>query len=266
MTGIQSGHERADAVLETLGTAAILRDPTRLPQATLSVFDPDNPELHAVTVTAGGRGSAWFVYLPSGESVLRKYRRGGMAARISDDRYVWLGAPRTRGFHEFRLLQTLRARGLPVPAPIAAAYWRNGSTYRAALLIERITGARSLGDALDAAQGDSANEIAWDAIGDCIARFHRAGAFHADLNVDNVLMDAQGQIWLIDFDRGAMRKLALGWQRANVVRLQRSLRKRVGVALGSEPLASGWKRLLAGYESAMWQPKNGAIDARDGST
>ncbi|MEO5596023.1 MAG: lipopolysaccharide kinase InaA family protein, partial [Lysobacteraceae bacterium] len=134
----------------------------------------------------------------------------------------------------------------------------------AALLIERISGAHSLGDALDNAQGDSANAIAWDAIGECIARFHRAGAFHADLNVDNVLMDAQSQIWLIDFDRGAMRKPARGWQRANLLRLQRSLRKRVGVALDSEPLASGWRSLLASYETAMRQPKIGAVDAQDG--
>ncbi len=264
MTGILSGHERADAVVETMGAAAILRDPTRLPQATLSVFDSDNPDLYAVPVAAGGRGSAWFVQAPSGEAVLRTYRRGGMAARISDDRYVWLGARRTRGFHEFRLLQTLRARGLPVPAPIATAYWRAGSTYRAALLIERIAGARSLGDALNDAQGGSVETIAWDAIGSCIADFHRVGAFHADLNVDNVLMNDQGQIWLIDFDRGALRKPARGWQQANLARLRRSLRKRMGEALDREPLASGWKRLLAGYDRTLRQRMNDASDPTGG--
>lgn len=263
MAGIQSGHECADAVVVTLGSAAILRDPTRLPQATLSVFDPDNKDTAAKPVTSGGRGSAWFVRAPFGDSVLRRYRRGGMAARISDDRYVWLGARRTRGFNEFRLLQSLRARGLPVPAPIAAAYWRDGRSYRAALLIERIAGAQSLGDLLDARSSDQSERIAWDAIGSCIARFHRAGAFHADLNVDNVLMDAQGQVWLIDFDRGALRKQARGWQRANLMRLRRSLRKRVGNDLDTGPVGSGWMRLLAGYESTMTRPISQAFDIPD---
>jgi 3-deoxy-D-manno-octulosonic acid kinase len=230
----------------TAGDAVILIDRVRLPQATLALLDPHAPELQARAVSVGGRGAAWFVRTGAGPAVLRHYRRGGLAARVSRERYLWLGAERSRGFHEFRLLCALRDRDLPVPAPLVAAYWRAGLTYRAALLIERIAGARSLGDLLDAGETPP-----WASIGETIARFHRVGAFHADLNVDNVLMDAQDKVWLIDFDRGALRKPARRWQRANLARLQRSLRKRVGAAAGRAPISDGWRDLLSAYDTSM---------------
>jgi 3-deoxy-D-manno-octulosonic acid kinase len=228
------------------GDAVILNDRVRLPQATLALLDPLSPELQAHAVSVGGRGAAWFVHTDAGPAVLRHYRRGGMAARVSRERYLWLGAERSRGFHEFRLLRALRELDLPVPAPLIAAYWREGLTYRAALLVERIAGARSLGDLLDAGETPP-----WVAIGETIARFHRAGAFHADLNVDNVLMDALDRIWLIDFDRGALRKPARRWQQANLARLQRSLRKRVGAAAGRAPISDGWREMLSAYHRSM---------------
>ena len=226
--------------------AVILSDRARLPQATVALLDPRSPELQAHAVSVGGRGAAWFVQTAAGAAVLRHYRRGGLAARVSRERYLWLGAERNRGFHEFRLLRALREHDLPVPAPLAAAYWRERLTYRAALLVERIVGARSLGDLLDASDAPP-----WGAIGHTLARFHCAGAFHADLNVDNVLMDTQGRIWLIDFDRGALRKPARGWQQANLARLQRSLRKRVGAAAGRAPISDGWREMLSVYDTSM---------------
>jgi 3-deoxy-D-manno-octulosonic acid kinase len=226
--------------------AAILFDRVRLPQAMASLLDPLTPGLQAQPVAVGGRGAAWFVHTDAGPAVLRHYRRGGLAARVSQERYLWVSAERSRGFHEFRLLRRLRELDLPVPAPLVAGYWRSGRTYRAALLVERIVGARSLGELLD-----SGLPPAWAAIGGAIARFHRAGAFHADLNVDNVLMDPHGTIWLIDFDRGALRKPARRWQQGNLERLQRSLRKRLGVVAGHAPISDGWRTLLSAYHAGM---------------
>ena len=241
-----SGPDTLRKLDTTAGDAAILFDRARLPQATGLLLDPRTPDLQASAVAAGGRGAAWFVHTTAGPAVLRHYRRGGLAAHASRDRYLWLGAEQSRGFHEFRLLRALRERDLPVPAPLAAAYWRAGLTYRAALLVERVAGARSLGDLLDANDAPP-----WASIGETIARFHRAGAFHADLNVDNVLMDAQDTVWLIDFDRGALRAPVRGWQQANLARLRRSLRKRVGAAAETAPLSDGWRELLSAYHARM---------------
>src|SRR5690606_26981170 len=89
--------------------------------------------------------------------------------------------------------------GLPVPRPLAAAYWRKGLAYRAAILIERIDGVTPLA-------------VHWSSIGpaavaEAIFAMHEAGVWHADLNAYNILLDAQGQAWLIDFDKG--RRLVL---------------------------------------------------------
>ena len=153
--------------------------------------------------------------------MLRHYLRGGLAARLSRDGYLWRGGSRTRSFAEYRLLRELRQRGLAVPAPHAACYWKRGRTYRAAILVERIAGARSLAE-LAAEQGSAAP---WAGTGRLIAGFHRAGLDHADLNAHNVLFDQNDAGWLIDLDRGRLRPLARGWRERNLARLLRSLHK-----------------------------------------
>ena len=57
------------------------------------------------------------------QGVLRRYRRG---ADRPPDNYLWAGEDRTRSFREYRLLAAMRRQGLDVPAPLAAAYWRQG--------------------------------------------------------------------------------------------------------------------------------------------
>ena len=230
---------------DATGVGALLFDPTLLPQADTTLFDPADAE----PVAVGGRGAAWFVRTDAGDAVLRHYRRGGMVARFSRDTYLWNGAERTRSFREFRLLRALHERGLPVPTALAAAYWRSGTGYRAALLVSRIAGAESMG-----AMFDRGVAPPWSAIGGALARFHRAGACHADLNVDNVLMDAGGKPWLIDFDRGTLRVPARGWQQANIARLQRSLRKRLGTRAKEPDIVAGWNDMLAAYQDALQDP------------
>jgi 3-deoxy-D-manno-octulosonic acid kinase len=228
------------------GTGAMVFDPTLLPQVDPSLFDPDSPAIDAHPVAVGGRGAAWFVRTDAGDAVLRHYRRGGMVAHFSRQTYLWQGSERTRSFREFRLLGALRAMKLPVPAPLAAVYWRSGTGYRAALLMRRLSDTQSIGGLLDRAEA-----VPWTELGRTIAQFHRAGACHADLNVDNVLMDAQGELWLIDFDRGTLQTPARGWQQANIARLRRSLRKRLGARANAAGIVAGWDAMLAAYRDAM---------------
>src|SRR5690606_10538832 len=229
------------------GYGAILFDRERLRQAGPELFSPAAWGERARPVGSGGRGGAWFVDAPFGPSVLRHYLRGGLAAAVSRDRYVWRGAARTRSFAEFRLMRELLKRGLPVPRPLAASYLRQGAFYRAALLLERLAGVRSLAASylrqgafyraailLERLEGvrslaDRAQVAGsgapWEETGRLIARFHREGLEHADLNAHNILFDGNGRGWLIDFDRGRMRIPATGWREANLRRLQRSLLK-----------------------------------------
>lgn len=200
---------------------AILFDRERLRQADASLFSPQHWGERARPVGEGGRGSAWFVDAPFGASVLRHYLRGGLAARLSHDRYLWRGAQHTRSFAEFRLMRALRELKLPVPRPIAAYYMREGLRYRCAILMERIEDVRSLADRAQVA----GRGAPWEETGRLIARFHRAGLDHADLNAHNILFDGNGHGWLIDLDRGVQRIPATAWRERNLKRLLRSLLK-----------------------------------------
>ncbi|MBB6367072.1 3-deoxy-D-manno-octulosonic acid kinase [Xanthomonas sp. PPL568] len=232
---------------EGRGYGAILFDRERLRQAEPSLFSAVAWGERARPVDAGGRGGAWFVDAPFGSCVLRQYRRGGLVAKLVRDRYLWTGADRTRSFAEFRLMRALIARKLPVPRPLAACYLRQGLRYRAAILMERLEGVRSLADRAHLA----GRGAPWEEAGRLIARFHRAGLDHADLNAQNILFDGNGRGWLIDFDRGVLRIPATRWRERNLKRLRRSLLKLRGER-SVDAVEKDYARLRRAYDLA-WE-------------
>lgn len=208
----------------------------------------------AATTASGGRGGITFARTQHGSWALRHYRRGGMVARVMGDRYLWNGAERTRSFAEFRMLAELSGKGLNVSRPVAARYQRNGAHYRADLITHYIPDAQTLAHRLG---NDGLDSAIAERVGRTVARLHAAGAYHADLNAHNVLVDARN-VWLIDFDRGELRSPQRGWQLDNLSRLRRSLVK-VGAARNGE----------ATFEREIWQPLMQAYDkslAADGAS
>lgn len=211
-------------------------------------FDPEHWRARgALQSHLGGRGGVALIHTPAGDGVLRHYRRGGLVAKFNRDRYLWTGADRTRSFAEFRLLTRIAALGLPAPRPMAARYRRHGLFYAADLITRRIAESHTLAQCL--ADGRLDADLARET-GALVARFHREGIWHADLNAHNVLVTANA-LYLIDFDRGAVRRPAEGWRLANLARLRRSLLK-----LGAEQRIPGfqaavWSPLLHGYERTL---------------
>lgn len=205
-------------------------------------FDPGHWRSQAEAIGTG-RGSAWIVRAAAGVWVLRHYRRGGAVARLSEDRYVFTGYERSRSVREFRLLRTLRQRGLPVPEPIAARVVRAGLTYSADLITTYLADTRSLGERLADGVLDASTLAA---AGRCIRRFHDAGVCHADLNAHNILLDETGAAYLIDFDRARLRRPG-PWQAANLRRLRRSCDKLARQHGAPEFDADAWERLVAAY-------------------
>jgi 3-deoxy-D-manno-octulosonic acid kinase len=231
-TGAAEAHEaRVGAAAVDAAAAESLFEPT---------FWADRGEL---VEAARGRGSAWFVASASRQWVLRHYRRGGLIARLSRDRYVWAGEERVRAFAEWRLLAALTRRRLPVPKPVAARYQRTGIFYRCDLITERIAGAEPLSSML--ALG-ALRESTWREIGATIARFHAAGADHADLNAHNILLDGNGAVSVIDFDRGRLRGPG-AWASRNLSRLRRSLVKISRELPPDRFCAAAWDWFLGGY-------------------
>lgn len=219
---------------------AILFDAAVSPQVGHDWFVPDYWRgRDALRSQAGGRGGVAIIATPAGECVLRHYRRGGLVAALMGDRYLWTGANRTRPFMEFRLLAEIARLGLPGPAVVAARYCRGNLSYSADLITRRIADAQTLAESLAAGRLDG--ELA-EEVGALVARFHRAGIWHADLNAHNVLVTSD-ELYLIDFDRGRLRTPADAWQQANLQRLRRSLLK-LGAASQGE----------TAFEEAIWQP------------
>lgn len=225
----------------------MLYDASRAGNATAELFDAEYwQSRRAVSHARAGRGLTLFIDDGVRHWVLRHYRRGGWAAALLGDRYLWTGEVRTRPMREWRLMSELRAEGLPVPAPVAARYVRDGVFYRGDLITERIVDALPLSAWLE--RGAVALTH-WRSVGACIKRFHARGVCHADLNAHNILVDTGGVVSLIDFDRGA-RRAPGGWEQANLVRLRRSLAK-VSAALPRGRFGEPeWHALSQGYASA----------------
>ncbi len=238
------GRAMIEAQVHPTARGAIVFDARLLEHVDDAWFDR-----HAVADRhAGGRGGVVVFDAAFGPCVLRHYRRGGMVARVNRDRYLYTGARRTRSFREFDLLAGLLASGLHVPAPVAARFRREGPWYRADLVTRRIPGASTLAERFAAGQLDAACA---SRVGRTIAAFHAHGAWHADLNAHNVMTDVSGAVWLIDFDRGRLRKPAMAWQQANLDRLHRSFVKLGARSAEAAFDAAVWHPLLAAYHHAL---------------
>lgn len=174
-------------------------------------LDGDNDGLSRRSISAGRAQVVEIDY--QGQSVLLKqYSRGGLIRRFSRDSYIWTGMQRTRAVREVKLLASLYASGLPVPKPIGCRVQRRSGRYRAFLATCLIADCVSLdkvffnGNKPEQTGIVEKTELAgqaelWEKAGLCLARFRRAGVYHADLNLSNILLDQSGQIYLVDFDR-----------------------------------------------------------------
>ena len=185
-----------------------------------ALFDPAWWQTHRQVVgSAIGRGVTWFVKDESRHLVLRHYYRGGMVGKLVRDRFWFEGVESSRAMAEYRLLAQLSEQGLPVPRPFAARMVK---------------------------QGPLADEV-WHKVGQTVRRLHEAGVYHADLNSHNLLLDKEGKVWVIDFDKGAIRSPG-SWQQANLERLQRSFSKESQLHTSFHFVPENWQELMKGYQ------------------
>lgn len=225
------------------GKVCILYDATSLCDAEhgrqigAELLDPGHWQRQGLVVgQAPGRGQSLFLDAGEQQWVLRPYRRGGLIAQLSNDRYIWTGLQRTRAFREMRLTASLHQAGLPVPRPILAGVERHGLTYHAALITQRLPQTIALAEHLinplsgseymtpDKAGSSPREDPLLIEVGRVIRRFHDHGLDHVDLNARNLLIDDQGRVWLIDLDRCRLRSPG-SWRQANLARLARSFQR-----------------------------------------
>ncbi len=251
ISAVQS-RNKANQVTETVTatpSGAIVHDRTIMSEIDDSRFTAGgwaHAEPVRAALRAGGRGNTLYVGNVPRQFVLRRYRRGGLIGKVVRRHYLWTGEERTRPFQEWRLLARLVDLGLRVPRPAAARYERYGPVYTADLITVRIPGAMALSERIADAPRD---QRFWASIGVAIREFHAAGVYHADLNAYNVQLDDDGDVWLIDFDRGRLRS-AGPWQQHNLNRLHRSLEKVRSMDPGVHYAKENWEQLLEGYFDA----------------
>ena len=212
-------------------------------------FEPSG-WLHAEPVQgtqgSSGRGSTLFVGNVPRQFVLRHFVRGGLVNKLVHDKYLWTGEEATRSFAEWRLLAKMAARGLRVPKPAAARYVRHGLFYTADIITVRIPKVRPLSELIATRRLDAAD---WVALGAAVQSFHAKGVYHADMNAHNLQIDEDGDLWMLDFDRGGIRQPG-PWQQQTLRRLHRSLEKIRSQNPALYFSQTDWEQFLAGYFSA----------------
>ncbi len=222
----------------------IVYDDALISHIDASLFDSGNwPGASFADGLGGGRGKVLFVEYEGQEWVLRHYCRGGLARRLSTDKYFWAGLQRTRSVCEWSLLADMYQSALPVPRPVAARVERRGAVYTADLLTVRIPDVTTLSERLS---GTPVGPEVWRSVGKLIARFHAVGICHVDLNAHNIQIDSENRLYLLDFDCGRVESTFGVWMQRNLDRLHRSLTKLLvqGVIKFSD---DDWANLLDGY-------------------
>ena len=203
-------------------------DPHFYPNFDMTYFQAEFWQQQGLVIgQSKGRNTVWFIRQQNGqEAVLRHYYRGGLVGKLNKDKFWPEPAAQSRAMAEFSLLWQMRLWGLPVPRPCAALYQQHSLGYSADILIERILGTTDLAHLL---QQRPLTAAEWQQLGAVIASFHQHQVYHSDLNCHNILLDQQGQFWLIDFDKCAIRTAAdfpdQSWKTQNLQRLLRSLNK-----------------------------------------
>ncbi|TNF38289.1 MAG: 3-deoxy-D-manno-octulosonic acid kinase [Gammaproteobacteria bacterium] len=241
---------RADPQILAYDGGYILYDASLIAKPSNDLFNPTWLSQHGSIRRAGnGRGEAWFVTHDQQHWVLRHYLRGGMVARFNRDHYLGWRLKTTRAWKEWHLLQHMHDIGLPVPRPVAASvHWpftRSSGLYQAWLLVEQIPDSSTLASHLIDSHLD---DNIWQTIGQCLRRFHEHNIYHADLNANNILLDKNRKIYLIDFDRGAIKKHG-PWKQQNLARLLRSLHKLQYKHEAFHFTQHNWHSLMQAYQA-----------------
>ena len=200
----------------------------------------------AITGQALGRGTTYFFKHNQQEYVLRHYRRGGLIGKVLNDQYLYIGIEQSRAWREFKLLQHMQSLGLNSPIPIAANVKKTGLYYQADIITAKIPNAQDLSQCLSS---QPLRFGLWKKIGETIASFHNSYIYHHDLNIHNIMLDANHNIWLIDFDKCEIRK-GETWKKSNISRLKRSFEKEksLGKIHWQE---TDWNALVLAYSEAL---------------
>jgi tRNA A-37 threonylcarbamoyl transferase component Bud32 len=140
-------------------------------------------------------GRETFAWPGRADLIVKRFR--GDAARERWHELLRARLPRSPARREAENLVALRGAGFAAPRPLA---WREGAGGASALVMERVRHEHDLGQRLALAGGGERR--AWLArLTRWVARLHSAGFYHRDLYLQHVVIDAAGELVLLDVGR-----------------------------------------------------------------
>jgi len=187
----------------------------------------DLRQVPGAVVLPGGRGLTLAAPVRDDiRAVLRRNLRGGLPARFVRDLYLASGA---RPFAELKATERLRAAGVPVPECLGAIVRRVALVaYRGAVATRAVEPSVNLWVALQrTADAGERRRLCRQALA-VVDALLAAGAVHPDLNLQNFLVQGEGQsarLWLIDCDGVRFTATGAGERASAFERVRRSCRK-----------------------------------------
>ncbi|BBO80588.1 hypothetical protein DSCO28_11540 [Desulfosarcina ovata subsp. sediminis] len=168
-----------------------------------------------------GRCSVRFAHLDQiGNVAVKYYTRGGIIRYFVKKRYIRWGP--TRSQREFELFQKVRNLGISAPEPIAYAH-QGRLFYQAWLVTRAVEGHKTL------AQLCLTDEIGAGRLMTTVCvqinKLIVHGILHVDLHPGNILVNPEGRVYFIDFDKARLYKSSRGLKEKYLRRWQRAVVK-----------------------------------------
>ena len=135
---------------------------------------------------------------PFGRVVIKQYLRGGALRAFVRQRYLRMGAARCAG--EFHVLLRALEVGVNVPEPVGYCY-TPGLFYKAWLFTRELQGTSTIAELSAVSGQEDRVQAAMEEVVRQVGQLIRAGIFHVDLHPGNTLVDEQGKVYLLDFDK-----------------------------------------------------------------
>lgn len=135
-----------------------------------------------------------------GRVFVKQYAHGGLLRHITGGQFLCLGP--TRSFLEYSMLERVRALGVSAPRPML--FVNKGSfLYRSWLIMEEIVDSRNLAEVSASSRADDADVLqdAMAKLGEQVLKLITNKILHVDLHPGNVLVNGQGDVYLVDFDK-----------------------------------------------------------------
>jgi tRNA A-37 threonylcarbamoyl transferase component Bud32 len=166
---------------------------------------------------AGGRGGVR--QLPGG-FLIRHCKRGGALGGLLGDRH-W--SPKT-AWDEMQMSEKLMREGVAVAEVLGVRAEKRGLAWRLDVVTRTIEDAATLRDVIAGERGFPRPPVA--AVASAVRRMHDSGLWHADLNLQNILVTRDGDVRIIDLAGSKVKRpLPERARLDNLARLYRSLEK-----------------------------------------